>query len=131
GAPVGEWVRSKKGRAELRREGSLKVYRTQMPRLPGVWPLLYVVWASLSVWRVMRRYHFRPDVLHAHVALPAGLAGAAIKRLFGIPLVITEHTGPFSMLMRDRFAAWATRQVIQSADRVVTVSRALRDQIWA
>src|SRR5437660_7788595 len=36
-APVGEWLRSRKARAELRREGSLKVYRMQMPRLPGVW----------------------------------------------------------------------------------------------
>src|SRR5437899_11999811 len=56
--PVGEWLRTKKMRAELRIEGRLKVYRTQMPRLPGVWPLLYVVWATLSLWRLMRRYRF-------------------------------------------------------------------------
>lgn len=131
-APVSEWLRTRKGRATLRQEASLlKVYRTQMPRLPVIWPLLYVVWTTLSAWRLMRSYQFKPDLLHAHVALPAGLAGAAIKRLFGIPLVITEHTGPFSMLMRDRFAAWATRQAIQSANRVIAVSRALRDQIWA
>ncbi len=157
-APVWEWLRSRavgvrgEGRgmspqpnptpspysltlfphpSPLREENGLKVYRTQMPRLPGVWPLLYVVWATLSMWRLMRRYRFKPDILHAHVTLPAGLAGALIKQLFGIPLVVTEHTGPFSMLMRNRFATWATHQAMQSSDRVIAVSHALRDQILA
>jgi glycosyltransferase involved in cell wall biosynthesis len=130
-APVGEWLRARKPRARLAHEDGLKVYRTQMPRLPGVWPLLYVVWAVVSYRRLTGRFGFKPDVVHAHVALPAGLAGVFIKRLAGVQLVITEHTGPFSMLMRSRFAAWATRVSLRAADRVVTVSEALRDQIWA
>ena len=129
--PVDEWLRAPFRRAQLMVEAGLRVYRTRIPRLPGVWPLLYIVSAALSGRRLMRRYGFRPDVVHAHVALPAGLAGALIKRLFAIPLVVTEHTGPFSLLMRDRSAAFMTRTALQYADRVVAVSRALRDQIWA
>ena len=128
--PIREWLRSKGRRGRLNIEQGLRVYRVQMPRLPGLWPVLYAVWALASMWRLGRRFGFKPDLLHAHVALPAGLAGAAAKRIFGVRLVLTEHTGPFSMLMRNRFAKWATALALRSADRVIAVSRALRNQIW-
>ncbi len=126
-APVGEWLRHTK-RLQGAKEADVPVFRVPMPRVPGVWPLLYVAWAWFA-YRYVRRVWGRPDILHAHVALPAGLAGAFIKRLWGTPLVITEHTGPFSFLMRNRFAAWATRHAVCSADRLVAVSTALRRQI--
>jgi glycosyltransferase involved in cell wall biosynthesis len=78
-----------------------------------------------------RRYGFKPDIVHAHVALPAGLAGALMKRLLGVPLVITEHTSPFSLLMRNRVAAFATRVALLAADRVIAVSRSLHAEILA
>ena len=109
----------------------MKVYRTQMPRLPGIWPFLYVVWAYLSLRRLSGRYGFKPEVVHAHVSLPAGLAGALIKRLSGIPLVITEHTSPFSLLMRNPLAALTTRTALRAADRRIAVSKALRGEILA
>lgn len=127
--PVREWFRER-SRPGLRAEEGLKVYRTQMPRLPGIWPLLYVPWAVLSALRV-RRLGYRFDLVHAHVALPAGLAGAFMKRLFRVPLVLTEHTGPFSMLMRDPAARVASRVAFRAANRVIAVSNALRAQILA
>lgn len=128
---VWEWLRVSRRRAQIIYEDGVRVYRTAVPRIPGLWPLLYVLGAVGATWRIRRSFRFRPDVLHAHVTLPAGLAGVFIKRFFRIKLVLTEHTGPFSMLMRNRFAAYATRLTLHSADRVVAVSRALRDQIWA
>src|SRR6476646_9417915 len=91
-APVGEWLRGlrkngRRGHPPLRNENGVRVYRTQMPRLPVVWPLLYVTWALLAARR-LRRSGFKPDVLHAHVALPAGLAGVFLRRLTGVPLVL-------------------------------------------
>lgn len=130
-APLREWLRKAFRRSHLSYESGLRVYRSYMPRVPGVWPLLYVPWALISVWRFSRRFSFRPDVLHAHVTLPAGLAAALVKRLLQVPVVVTEHTGPFSLLMRNRPAAHATRFALRSADRVIAVSRALRDQIWS
>jgi glycosyltransferase involved in cell wall biosynthesis len=130
-APLREWIRGRRKRAKLRDEEGVKVYRTQMPRLPGVWPLLYVVWAYLSLRRLSSRYRFKPDVVHAHVSLPAGLAGALIKRLSGVPLVITEHTSPFSLLMRNPLAALTTRTALRAADRRIAVSKALRGEMLA
>ncbi|MDQ3928195.1 MAG: glycosyltransferase, partial [Chloroflexota bacterium] len=130
-APLREWFAGRRKRAKLRDEEGVRVYRTQMPRLPGVWPLLYVAWAYLSMRRLSRRYGFKPDVVHAHVSLPAGLAGALIKRISGVPLVITEHTSPFSLLMRNPLAALATRTALRAADRRIAVSQALRGEILA
>jgi glycosyltransferase involved in cell wall biosynthesis len=121
------WLRGPK-RLTRRYEEGVLVYRLAMPRVRVVWPFLYAAWAALA-YAALRRRNLRPDIVHAHVALPAGLAGALIKRLWRTPLVLTEHTGPFSTLMRNRPAALATRLAIRSADRVVAVSAALRSQI--
>jgi glycosyltransferase involved in cell wall biosynthesis len=130
-APLREWLRSRSKGAALREESGVKVYRAQMPRIPVIWPFLYAPWAFFSVRRVSRRHGFKPDIVHAHVALPAGLAGALLKRLLGVPLVITEHTSPFSLLMRNRVAAFATRVALLAADRVIAVSKSLRTEILA
>jgi glycosyltransferase involved in cell wall biosynthesis len=130
-APLREWVRGRRKRAVVRDEEGVRVYRTQMPRVPGIWPLLYVVWAYLSLRRLSGKYGFKPEVVHAHVSLPAGLAGALIKRLSGTPLVITEHTSPFSLLMRNPLAALTTRTALRTADKRIAVSKALRGEMLA
>jgi glycosyltransferase involved in cell wall biosynthesis len=121
-----DWLRGPK-RLIMRCEEGMRVYRLAMPRVRVVWPFLYVAWAALAYASLRRSV--RPDIVHAHVALPAGLAGALVKRLWHTPVVLTEHTGPFSTLMRNRPAALATRLAIQSANRVVAVSAVLRRQI--
>lgn len=37
----------------------------------------------------------RLDIIHAHVCYPGGVIAHALHREFGVPYLITEHTGPF------------------------------------
>lgn len=42
---------------------------------------------------VMLARRFRPDVIHAHFAVPTGFAAWAVSRLAGVPYVLTAHLG--------------------------------------
>jgi glycosyltransferase involved in cell wall biosynthesis len=69
------------------------------------------------------------EVIHAHVALPAGFAAVLAGRWIRRPTIITEHRGPFSALMetpRDRFKV---RYALERANAVIAVSSALADQM--
>lgn len=74
----------------------------------------------------------KPDLIHAHVTLPVGAAAALVGRAIGLPVVLTEHTGPFDTLiggsrMRAALARWALRE----PSAVVAVSQALAVQMRA
>lgn len=51
---------------------------------------------------------FRPDVIHAHCAYPAGRAAVLYGKLSGIPVVITEHT-PMEQMNLEKPGAKRTR----------------------
>lgn len=94
--------RGRAGRAADRRttveSDGVPVYRrddfTAMPRLPYRNPL---AWSRCGM-KLVRRYiddNGRPDLVHAHSCLNAGVLALAIERRYGIPFVVTEHSiGP-------------------------------------
>lgn len=126
--PVRDWLHVQGKRRGLRQEHGVRIYRLPMPRLPLLWMVLYPLWTLYGAIR-LSRYGFRPELIHAHVAVPAGLGAVLLGKLLGVPVVVTEHTSPFSMLMRNPVAAFATCLALRSADRVVAVSRSLRTEI--
>ncbi len=70
--------------------------------------------------------HGEPDILHAMCAIPAGWActrRAATAN--GRPVVVTEHTGPFSLVMSRRKGERFVREALHDADEVVAVSEPL------
>lgn len=71
----------------------------------------------------------RPNVLHAQVVLPGGLAAVRIGHRLGIPVVLTEHTGPFSAHLVSAARQAAVVETLRGADRVVAVSQGLADEI--
>jgi glycosyltransferase involved in cell wall biosynthesis len=73
----------------------------------------------------------KPDVLHAHVVLPGGDAALRTGRQAGIPVVLTEHSNPFSMHLTDRTHRSRTAATLSGMDAVVAVSPNMRDQIQA
>ncbi len=67
--------------------------------------------------RVLRE--FKPDVIHAHVASSAGCLAVEMGKLYGIPVVITEHNAIELMgleskktYLRNRFAYHNSRENI-------------------
>jgi len=74
----------------------VEILRTASPRrLPDTCTVpemgYYVAWAIPAGWRIIKK--FRPDVLHAHFAVPTGAAAWALSVLTGIPYVLTAHLG--------------------------------------
>lgn len=74
--------------------------------------------------------HGRPDLIHAHGQISAGVAAAQFARAQGIPLVLTEH---FSLFLRGApLADWLSRELAKGSagvDHWISVSRALRDAL--
>lgn len=67
----------------------------------------------------------KPDILHAHVAVPAGYGAALIGKKYGIPVLLTEHAfSPWAKPESQEFA----RFVAQNA-KITTVSTFLQNML--
>ena len=71
---------------------------------------------------------FRPDVVYAHMLVPAGLAAALSTRT---PLVVTAHGQDVANIGRIRGVRSATRLVCRRAAAVICVSDYLRRKLEA
>ncbi|KQQ56876.1 hypothetical protein ASF84_06805 [Pseudomonas sp. Leaf127] len=69
------------------------------------------------------------ELVHAHTAYTDGTAGRHLARKFSLPLVITEHTGPFTTLTRTPYLRHMTQKALNAANSIVAVSSALLDDI--
>jgi glycosyltransferase involved in cell wall biosynthesis len=69
-----------------------------------------------------RARHGSPDVLHAMCAIPSAWACTALPDPLARRVVITEHTGPFSLVLGDRKGERFVRRAIASAGALVAVS---------
>jgi glycosyltransferase involved in cell wall biosynthesis len=67
----------------------------------ATWPLHRLLGFYLPhplIWRLEQLVRaIRPDVIHAHAARPAGYLASRVQ---GVPLVITEHSGPLANFWR-------------------------------
>lgn len=73
--------------------------------------------------------HDVPDLVHAHVVLPAGYAAYRILAVWDVPFVLTEHAGPFSMMTETPWQRWQTRHVWNSSAAITAVSESLGRQM--
>ena len=86
------------------------------------------LWAGRGLTRV-----WRPDVIHAHFAVPAGAAAWALARLTGIPYILTAHLGDVPGGVPEKTGKWFrwlmpfTHRIWCDAARVVAVSGFTRD----
>jgi glycosyltransferase involved in cell wall biosynthesis len=93
------------------------------------WSHAWCYRVSMRCSLLLLRREFAPDVVHAHTAYLDGSAARMLSRAWRLPYVVTEHTGPFSVLMHHRTIRRTTLQSLREADAMVSVSRALEREI--
>ena len=84
-----------------------------MPRVPY---RNAIAWTRCGI-KLFRRYirdNGRPDLVHAHCCLNAGVLALAIKRRYDIPFVVTEHSTGFA---QSRLRSWERDLVRRVAGR--------------
>lgn len=112
-------------------DGGIRTIRVRYPMAStarGNW-LLFVFSLLWGVLRLSKTYH--PDVIHAHVSLPAGVGAAIAASVLRIPLVLTEHRGPFSAQMQTWRQRTLTSFVVSRAEAILPVSSGLRRDMEA
>lgn len=72
---------------------------------------------------------FPYELVHTHTAFLDGRAGVAAAAFRSVPMVLTEHTGPFSLVTDDWRFRQHTLAGMSGADRIIAVSGALRAEI--
>lgn len=75
------------------------------------------------------RAAFPFDIVHAHTTYLDGTAAACLAQRFGVGCVLTEHTGPFSDLMRRPWIRRRMQKTLAAVDRVFAVSETLATEM--
>jgi len=78
--------------------------------------------------RVVKQWG-RPDLIHAHVVLQGGWSALKVAQRYGIPIVLTEHSSPFSMHLDTEMSRRLVRETLNNVDRVIAISPALAKEL--
>ena len=78
--------------------------------------------------RVLKEWG-RPDLIHAHVVLQGGWSALKVAQRYGIPIVLTEHSSPFSMHLDTELSRRLVRETLSNVNRVIAISPALAKQL--
>lgn len=70
-----------------------------------------------------------PDVIHTHVVLPAGWSALQLSRRYRVPIVLTEHSSPFSMHLGTDFTRRLVRETLTGVNQLIAISPALAKQL--
>lgn len=71
----------------------------------------------------------KPDVIHTHVVLPAGWSALQLGRRYSIPVVLTEHSSPFSMHLDTEVKRELVKRTLRGVDRVIAISPSLAERL--
>ncbi len=74
--------------------------------------------------RLIAKHDIHFDIIHCHFAYSSGYVGEKLKEKFSVPLIITAHGfDVYDLPFRDAFWKKRIRQTLESADRIITVSK--------
>jgi glycosyltransferase involved in cell wall biosynthesis len=101
----------------------------RQPSIPKV-SYFISIWSMVQAFRRIVSRGFRPDIIHAHV-YEAAVPAVIIGKLYGIPVVVTEHSSEFPRKLLSRFKIWKARISFRLAELVMPVSGFLQRAIEA
>lgn len=73
-------------------------------------------------------YKFKPDIVHAHWALPCGIVGVIIKYIFKCQLIVTSHGGDVYGFTKG-IGSFLLRWIYKRTDIINPVSQPLKEEI--
>lgn len=71
----------------------------------------------------------KPDIIHAHVVLPGAWSALGVAKKHGIPIVMTEHSGPFSMHLGTELSRRLARETLTGVNGIIAISPAMAGQL--
>lgn len=134
---MGAWrnILTAKDRSFAEYQEGLPVYREfALPRIPhGPEAISYNTFdrAAHNGFRKLLNEWGKPDIIHAHVVLPGGWSALRLGKRYGIPVVLTEHSSPFSMHLGTNVSRQLVRETLTQVDQVIAISPALSEQLRA
>ncbi len=117
---------------EITKDGNLIIERvrscrTQSFRASFKTMLCYIFASIQRGFRIIRTE--KPDLIHAHFAVPAGAAAFVLSKLTGIPYIITAHGGDVPGGAPQKTDKWFryvlpfTRPIWKNAEKIISVSQ--------
>lgn len=106
----------------------IPVYRTEgFYLLPPSGKHDYKWWvkAGLAAFKKYIHEHGKPDIIHAHNALYAGLLADKIRSVYAIPYVLTEHSSYYARNLYHASLLSKAGKAFGNASRVLVVSNFL------
>jgi len=118
-------------KSQIEDHGEIKIYREEFLVPPKFFRLrmsAYVMLARRGFRRILDTWG-KPDMIHAHVVLPGGWVSVNLGREHGVPVVLTEHSGPFSLNLRSAYHRKLARETLTQVNRILAVSPAMARDI--
>jgi glycosyltransferase involved in cell wall biosynthesis len=95
------------------------------------WPFLNQMshfWNAKRYFKAIKN-QFNFQLIHAHTSLIDGNLALGLSRAFNTPYIITEHTGPFSVLIKGLFLKHQTKKAIKNANQLIAISPYMLNEI--
>lgn len=85
---------------------------------------------AASVLSAIKKHGLKPDLIHAHFAMPSGGAAAIVSKALGIPYVLTLHGSDVNVYPHySKSAHRAFTLAVREAADIYAVSGSLREQM--
>lgn len=110
---------------QIENDEGVQTYRLQAlnwtPRIPAG---IHRQWVTrgMALFEAYMAREGRPDVVHTHSMLFGGALAVEIKRRYGIPVVVTEHSSGYARGSLSSFELRQAASVARAADRTLAVS---------